>query len=221
MYGLGFAQDKLLVPLVLPREQIAGIDTISVRVDGQNVPARFGGVLKQCSAMVMELQEGRLPQTVALAADRSLARTRPFWGLYVQEFAGKDVRVQYTRWIDKRQGYADEWYPVLTHSIRLGSWLLDDQGALIGLCSKARREQDRLRPHLLGERYERYGFRRYYAEAMGGTIRYESYRSGGDKRIFAAAELIAMLGDLPAGYDERVRHLSKDEQKRRVWLGVE
>jgi S1-C subfamily serine protease len=30
-----------------------------------------------------------------------------------------------------------------------------------------------------------------------------------------------MLGDLPDGYDRYIRHLDKDEQKRRVWLGVE
>jgi len=221
IYGLGFAPEKLLVPLMLSRAQIAGMDTISVKVDGREVPARFGGVLKRCNAMVMELQEGRLPRTVAFATDSSLARTRPFWGVYVREFAGKDVRVQYTRWIDKRQGYADKWYPVLTHSIRIGSWLLDGQGALVGLCTKARHEQDRLRRYLLGERYERYGFSGYYAEVTGGTMTYGPYGYGGDQKIFEAAELTRILADLPAGYDERVRHLSKDEQKRRVWLGVE
>ena len=30
-----------------------------------------------------------------------------------------------------------------------------------------------------------------------------------------------MLADLPANYDPHISHLDKDEQKRRVWLGVE
>jgi hypothetical protein len=47
------------------------------------------------------------------------------------------------------------------------------------------------------------------------------YGYPGDTRLFDAAEIAKMLGDLPANCDPHIRHLDKDEQKRRAWLGVE
>ena len=48
LYGLGFAKDKLFVPGSLLQEEIEGIDTITVKVDDKQIPARFCGVLAQC-----------------------------------------------------------------------------------------------------------------------------------------------------------------------------
>ncbi|UCD49568.1 MAG: hypothetical protein JSW27_18800 [Phycisphaerales bacterium] len=222
LYGLGFASAKLLVPEILSAEMVAGIDTISVEIDGRQVPARFDGALQECSAMVIGLEEGELPRTMAFAGEATVARIKPFWGVSVREMAGKDVRVRYTRWIEKRQGYADKWYPVLDRSVRVGSWLVDDQGRLAGLCGRMRRAQDRLRPYLLASRYGSYRSPSYFAsEYMGGGMGYEPYPRGSTRKLFEGAELARLLDNLPAGYDEHIRHMTKDEQKRRVWLGVE
>jgi S1-C subfamily serine protease len=43
----------------------------------------------------------------------------------------------------------------------------------------------------------------------------------GDTRAFEATELAKSLAGRPQSCDPHIRHLSKDEQKRRVWLGVE
>lgn len=220
--GLGFAGDKLLVPEMMSAEMVAGIDTISVEVDDRHVSARFDGALAQCSAMVIQLEEGELPRTAAFAVDATVARIEPFWGVSVREMAGKDVRVRYSRWLDKRQGYADQWYPVLDRSLRVGSWLVDRQGRLAGLCGRMRHEHDRLKPYLLPDRYGSYRSPSYFAsEYMGDGMGYEPYRQGSTTKLFEAAELTRMLDDLPASYDEHIRHMTKDEQKRRVWLGVE
>lgn len=221
LYGLGFASDKLLVPELLPAEMVAGIDAISVRIDGRQVPARFEGALKECDAMVIRLEEGELPRTATFAADAAVARVKPFWSVSVREMAGKDVRVQYSRWTEKRQGYADRWYPVLDRSVRTGSWLVDDRGQLVGLCARMRHEDDRLRPYLLASRYGSYRGPGYYSEYMSGAMGYESYGRASTTKLFEGAEMARILDDLPAGYDRHIRHLSKDEQKRRVWLGVE
>lgn len=214
VYGLGFAQTKVLVPDALPQETVAGIDTITIKVDDKQVPARFGGVLKECSAMVIELQQGTLPRVVTFSANGALARTEPFWAVSVRELAGMDVLVQYSRWVNKTQGYADKWYPVVERSLRLGSWLLDRQGKLVGFYGRARHEHDRLAPYLLGNRYGR-----TYSMESTEWMAHMSLQE--NRRLFEAAELAQMLGNLPASYDQHIRHLSKDEQKRRVWLGVE
>jgi S1-C subfamily serine protease len=219
-YGLAFADDKLLIPEALPRDFVAGIDTIVVRVDGQDVPARFGGVLKAYAATVIELEQGRLPQTLAFPADGTLARIKPFWAVTARELAGMDVRITFGRWIEKQQGYEDKWYPTLERPVPSGSWLLDRGGRLVGFLTRARYEHDRLEPYLLGrgpDRYRSYG--PGYALLTSGTPSGPGY--AGDSRLLDASVMATVLGDVSTNCDPRVRHLDKDEQKRRVWLGVE
>ena len=224
VYGLGFAENKLLIPEALPKELVAGIDTITVKVGDEDVPARFGGVLKECTATVIELEKGKLPQTVAFPADGKVTRLEPFWAVSASELAGMDVRTECSRWVDKQQGYADQWYAAAERPLPAGSWLLDRQGNLVGFLGQARHDSDRLEPYLLGREQSRY---RPYRAAYPMTRQRPSARAGarygypGDTRLFDAAEMAKMLGGLPANYDPHIRHLDKDEQKRRVWLGVE
>ncbi len=229
IYGLGFAENKLLIPDALAKELVAGIDTITVRVGEEDLPARFGGVLQECAATVIELEKGKLPQTVAFAADGKVARLEPFWAVYASELAGMEVRIESNRWIDKQQGYEDKWYVAPERTLSSASWLVDREGRLVGFLGQARHESDRLEPYLLGReqgRYRSYPFRASLSFSSSSRPR-PSARAGarygypGDTRLFDAAEMARMLKDLPAGYDRYIRHLDKDEQKRRVWLGVE
>jgi hypothetical protein len=223
VYALGFADNRLLIPDALSRETAAGIDAITVKVGDEHVSAKFGGVLKQCSATVIELEQGKLPHTSSMAAGARLVRTEPFWAVVVRELGGMDVQVEFDRWLDEQQGYADKWYPVIERPLQEGCWLLDRQGNLVGLYCQARHEEDRLEPYLLSRQSVRYP---PYVMSASMRVRRSLPRSwspdfGSDTRAFEAAELAPMLGNLPENYDPHIRHLSKDEQKRRVWLGVE
>jgi len=224
VYGLGFAENRLLIPDVVSRNRVAGIDTITVKVGEEHMSAKFGGVLKQCSVTVIELEQGKLPHTVGFAAGARLARTEPFWAVFVRELGGMDVQAEFNRWLDEQQGYEDKWYPVAQRAMTDGCWLLDRQGNLVGLYSQARHDKDRLEPYLMGRQAGRY--QPYPMPAPMRTYRSFSPQMwslgyGGDNRIFEAAELAPLLENLQDNYDPYIRHLSKDEQKRRVWLGVE
>ncbi|MBP7053348.1 MAG: PDZ domain-containing protein [Phycisphaerae bacterium] len=225
VFALGFAGSKLLIPEGLPKERVAGIDTITVLVDDAEVPARFVGVLKEYAATVIELQEGRLPRTVTFPPDGVLARMEPFWAVYARELGGKDVRTEPSRWINEEQGYKDLWYRVAERSVPDDSWLLDRHGALVGFCAQARHENVRLEPYLLGADHERFmpsglpSFLRSRMRAVLGANMPYGYAT--DSRLIDATEMARILGDLSAACDPHIRHLDKDEQKRRVWLGVE
>jgi hypothetical protein len=224
VYGLGVADNKLLLPEALDKEFVAGIDTITVKVDGQDVPGRFGGVLKGCKATVLELPEGKLPHIADFPADGKLARIEPFWMVSASELAGMDVRIELNRWLDKQQGYEDKWYPVPERPAAAGSWLVDRQGRLVGFLGEARHEHDRLESYLLGNERASYGpYGPSYAARMRRSMMAMSsrYEYLGNARLFDGSAMAAMLRDLPASYDPYIRHLDKDEQKRRVWLGVE
>jgi hypothetical protein len=224
-YGLAFAKDKLLIPNGLPKDFVAGIDTITVDVNDKPLPGRFAGVLKSCGATVIGLEQGELPRVASFAPDGRLARVAPFWAVFVREMAGMDVQVEPCRWIDEQQGYEDKWYPVMERPLLPGSWLLDCQANVVGFFGEIRHEYDRLEPYLLEGQGERY---RMYAGVMADRLQRSAgpgparrLGSRGEVCAFDAAEMAAMLANLPANYDEHIRHLSKDEQKRRVWLGVE
>lgn len=223
VYALGVSENRLVIPEALSRETVAGIDTITVKVGDENVSAKFGGVLKSCSATVIELEQGKLPHTIGFAAEGRLARTEPFWGVFVRELGGMDIQVEFNRWQDEQQGYEDKWYPVPQRGMTDGCWLLDRQGNLVGLYSAARHDEDRLEPYLLGRQSGRYPS--YMPPSMrtlrGLVSQAWSLGYGSDTRIFEAAELAPMMSNPQDHYDPHIRHLSKDEQKRRVWLGVE
>jgi hypothetical protein len=223
VYGLGFAENKLLIPEALSREAVAGIDTITVKVAGESLDARFGGVLKQCAATVVELEAGKLPHTVDLSAASKLARVEPFWAVSVRELGGMDVEAEFNRWMDEQQGYGDQWYPAMERPLQTGCWLLDRRGKLAGLYCRQRHEADRLEPYLMSRqsgRYPPYAMPSSRRLGRGATPVWDP-GYGTDTRPFEAAELAGLLNNLPENYDPLIRHLSKDEQKRRVWLGVE
>jgi S1-C subfamily serine protease len=223
VYGLAFADDKLLVLGTFGRSAIEGIDTVSVKAGDKSLAARFGGVLKSCEAMVFELQEGKLPRSAPFAADARVARTEPFWSVGVRELAGKDVSTDYARWVTKEQGYAEKWYPVIDRSIPSGTWLVDREGRLVGLLGRGRQELDRLRPYLAPDD-SRYGnvpvsVRRGLTVSLSSLAR--AYAAEEETRMFDAADLASALSNPADNYDSHIRHLTKEEQKRRMWLGVE
>jgi len=225
VFALGFAADKLLIPEALPKDLVARIDTITVMVNDEDVAARFVGVLQDYAGTVIELEKGKLPQTTAFLAERRLSRIEPFWAVCAQDLAGKDVRTEFSRWIDKQQGYADLWYRTTERPIPEGSWLLDRNGRLVGFYADARHESDRLEPYLLGLNRDDYG---PYGPSYSMRSRFVTMVGSGIRRGYAsntclidAAEMAQILGDVSAHCDPHIRHMDKDEQKRRVWLGVE
>ncbi len=223
VYGLAFAEDKLLVPGTLGREAVEGIDAITVKVDGKAVPARFGGVLKQCEAMVFELPEGKLPRSVPFRPEARVTQIEPFWSVNVRELAGMEVSLDYGRWIVKEQGFADKWYPAVDRTLPAGSWLVDRRGKLVGFFGRSRRELDRLQNYLAPEE-GRYGsipiaIRRGMMLSLSNVSRSLGMSDG--LRLFDAADLAGMLANPAGSYDPHIRHLTKEEQKRRMWLGVE
>ncbi|MHC4645116.1 MAG: PDZ domain-containing protein [Planctomycetota bacterium] len=222
IYGLAVAPDKLLLPLAMARPLVAGIDTISVEVDDEYVPAAFSGVLKECEGTVIELGEPRLAHVVDMDPNVSLGRGQFFWTVFGRELAGKDLLVNYNRWVHKSRGYENKLYPELENTARNGCWLLDVQGRFGGLYAGARRDYQRILPYLMGQ--GSYGFD-YDMMSFGRRIRHFSGRgymsSGEDVQIFDSSVLARILADLPSHYDRHITHMTKDEQKRRVWLGVE
>lgn len=223
-YGLAVDSDTLLLPIVMPQMLVSGIDTITVDVNGQSIPAAFSGVLKDCEATVIKLKEGKLLNVVSIDPEVTLTRIEPFWAVFARELAGKDLVVNHSRWISKVQGYENKLYRQVENNVRGGSWLLDSQGQFAGLYTRPRREYHRILPYLMGQDF---GFLDADMMSFGRIRRKLSGKwpspllDDEHMQIFDTSILSLIFTDLSSNYDPHIRHLSKDEQKRRVWLGVE
>lgn len=222
VYGLAVAADKLLVPQAMKRMMVVGIDAISVEIGDESVPASFGGVLKQFSGTVFVLGEPKLPDVVTIDPQVMLPRCVPMWTVHARELAGKDLVINYNRWLRKQRGHANKLYRALARASAGGVWLLDEQGRLAGIYSSARRNYQRLMPYLKGEDHT------FYDEDMMPFMmgqrfsrRWRGPSGIMDMQIFDTAALTEILKDIPANYDEHIKHLTKEQQKERVWLGVE
>jgi len=91
------------------------------------------------------------------------------------------------------------------------------------LFCEARHEYDRIKQYLLGSQYNRFrGYRSSSNQMRRSKGPQQHYGYGSeDIRLFESVQLADMLSELPDNYDTRIRHLDKDQQRRRVWLGVE
>jgi len=218
------APDKVLLPMAMPQDVVQGIDTLSVKIGDDYVPADFSGVLRSCEATIITLDKAKLPMVAQLDDQAALPRTKPFWTVYARELAGKDLVISHSRWTRKLKGYEDKWYRRVDGQVRSGSWLLDDQGRVAGLVVGPRRPYERILSYLQGQGFggqSYYGssfmdIRRRFVPSWGFQSRY-----GDGPIIFDAQALAELLEKLPEEFDPHVRRLTKEQQKKRVWLGVE
>jgi len=222
LYGLAIAPDRLLIPRAMAQELVGGIDTLSVQIGDGYVPAKFSGVLKQCEGTIITLNDARLPEVASIDPQIGLPRAEPFWTVYARELAGKDLVIDFDRWIHKRRGHEGKSYRQVANGVESGSWLLDRQGRLVGLYTNSRRDYQRILPYLNGEGvhgYARSFSVRSFLRGFPGSWGRSPHAV--DMNIFDNAAMAAMFRNLAANLDPHIRHLTKEEQKKRAWLGVE
>ncbi len=222
IYGLAFGQRKILLPMMTDQVTMAGVDTIEVQIGTSYYPASFCGVLKDIEATVIEINpeaaKKPIPHCVDLNSLGTLSRYQPFWTVFVRDLAGKDFWIEPCRWVTREKGYQDKYYRTPENSVRRGSWLLTANGELAGLYTGARMEYDRFRSYLIGENHHFFGGNRIQYGSISGNYFNDDENP---TRLFDSPSLANILKDCSNHFDPHIRHLDKDEQKRRCWLGVE
>ena len=213
-YGPVIDDKVLFVPKSLSQARAKLIDTITVTIGEKKQKARFLGAFKPFSGFLVELEEGTFPRVADLKQASSIARVKPFYTLRVQEkLGGKYMRIHFNRWLQKEKGYQNEyhWKPVYT--IHEGEFVLDDNGRLAGIWLGQRKAGEEIRKAAEVQSYSFMG--RQYTDADWGFAR-------GGKNIFYDASYLAEVFSSPEDYfDPRIQSRSKEEERRRFWLGVE
>ena len=96
VYGLGVRRQQADDSEAMPRDMAAGIDTITVKVGDEDLPAHFSGILRDCIATIIELEKGKLPRTVRLPGGRQTGPAGALLGGFGQRAGrhGRADRVQ-------------------------------------------------------------------------------------------------------------------------------
>jgi hypothetical protein len=222
VYGLAVSPKTLLMPFGMEQDIVEGIDSISIKAGDSYLPAKFSGVLKDCDVTVITIiDDGKLENVLKISPDVELVRGQPFWTVLVRELAGRDLVIDYNRWIDKRQGYESRLYPVMENPAANGSWLLDRNGRFAGIYTAQRHPFKRILPYLTGHNEYSDTARIRFGRIVNSFL--SGYYASDDENvhIYSSAFLASVVSNLQANLDSHIRHKTKDEQKRRVWLGVE
>ena len=213
-YGPVIDSKVIFVPLAIPQSRAKLIDKITVTVGKKPMQGKFLGAFKPFAGFLVELQEGQFPQVADLGKAEEIPRVKPFYMLRAQEkLGGKYMIVLFNRWLQMDKGYKNEYHWQPEHSMREGDFILDAKGRLAGVWLSERKEGEEIRK---AARAQSYSF-------MGRSYSDREFDYSRDKdQIFYSAQYLAKVLASPEEYfDPTIKALSKDEERRRFWLGVE
>lgn len=199
----------LLVPTDLPRELVRRIEDMHVVEAGARRPCAFVGAFKSFGGMLLRA-EG-LPARCGAVRDAGPAPTGElfFTALLEDRFGRTRTRVDYNRLFRTEPGLkgAERLQP--RRKIKPGSFLLDFEGRPVGFATVDKKEEDPDEVAVEAAR-ERFGDR-FRAQYVPDYLR----------RLVYFGELARVLADPAAHFDAKAVPMSKREEKKLVWLGVE
>ena len=206
-YGLAIGKRRLLVPESLDREAAARIDTIDVDILGvdpksppRKIPGTFLCAYKTFGAFVVEVPED-LPAALSFGGTGNLPFLEPCFAISAQEKSGvRKIFADLTRGVFSERGHQDRLDWVVGRPYHEGAAFFSREGRMLALSLRPRKEDE-----------ERRAVERGRPHRSGSTA----------ERIFPLAELREMLENPRAFQDERIVLRTKEDEKQRVWMGVE
>jgi len=199
----------LFVPQDLSRDNVRKIEDINVVDEGKSLPATFVGLYKAFGGFLVRA-EGLKTASAIVRDGQAPPRGQLFLtATFEDRFGRSRIKVDYNRLFRTENGLGGAPRIQPRKRIKAGSFLLDADGRVIGCATVDKKEED---------------FDEVAAEASRDRY-YGRYRAGYTpehlRRLLFFSEIAAVL-DAPAGHvDPRAMPMTKKEEKRLVWLGVE
>jgi len=210
----GVALDEkgtLLVPEALSRDVVRKIEDVRILEGSRTVPAAFVGSFRSLGAFLVRA-EG-LATRPAVARDGAAFPPGElfFTAGFEDRFGRSRIRLDYNRLFRVERGLEGAARVQPRKRVKAGSFLLDFDGRVVGFASSDRKEED-LDDVALEASRERFYMERY----RGGAYGEEHLR-----RLVFFSEIEGILEDPAPHFDPRAVPMTKKEEKRLVWLGVE
>ncbi len=199
----------LFIPGEVSREIIRRIEDIAVEEEDRRLSAAFLGSFRSFGGMLVRA-EG-LPARAGIVRDAPPAPPGQifFTAALEDRFGRNRTKIDYNRVFRTEMGLLGAPRLQPRKRIRTGSFLLDFDGRVIGCATVDQKEED---------------FEELTAESLRERL-YERYRRSiaGEylKRLIFFSEIAEVLANPEPHFDPKAQPMTKKEEKRLVWLGVE
>lgn len=201
----------LFVPQDLSRELVRKIEDINVIDEGKSYPATFVGLFRGFGGMIVRAEGLKTRPGVVREGQAPPRGQLLFTATFEDRFGRSRIKLDYNRLFRTERGLAGAPRLQPRKRIKTGSFLLDFDGRIIGCATLDKKEED---------------FDEVAAESSRDRYFYAGrYRAGYTpehlRRLIFFSEIEPLLANPAAHFDARAVPMSKKDEKKLVWLGVE
>jgi S1-C subfamily serine protease len=210
LFGLAL-DDKgtLFVAQDLSRDMVRKIEDIVVVDEGKSHAATFVGLFRGFGGMIVRA-EGLATKAGIVRDGQAPPRGQLFFtATFEDRFGRSRIKLDYNRLFRTERGLAGAARLQPRKRIKTGAFLLDFDGRVIGCATVDKKEEDfdELAAESSRDRY-------FYGRGR-------SYTPDHLRRVLFFSEIETMLANPAAHFDARAVPMSKKDEKKLVWLGVE
>jgi S1-C subfamily serine protease len=199
----------LFVPEDLGRDAIRKIDDVAVLDEGTRLPAAFVGSFRAFGGFLVRAEGLKTTAGIVRDGKAPPAGEILFTATFEDRFGASRIKFDYNRLFRVEPGLGGVARIQPRKRIKEGSFLLDSAGRIVGVSTVDRKEEDLDDVALEASR------ERYYTDR---------YRTGGGehlRRLLFFSEIAPFLDHPTPQFDPRAVPMTKKEEKKLVWLGVE
>ncbi|MCX7766111.1 MAG: PDZ domain-containing protein, partial [Candidatus Sumerlaeia bacterium] len=223
-YGFAISEKLLLVPHFIDRTKAAKIKNITITLNDKKegtedqtksmeIEGEFKGAYKDLAAFLIGVKGD---VTLKNASDQldfaEIKPYQPYISLHCEKkFGDKYVICNHFRCFDKTKTKQNKYKWNFYGEISRGDFILNCQGKMVGIFIKEREKDEEIKQYqtIRSSRYERY------------LSEEREYTPSGEENIIAFADIKEALTAPEKHLDPMIKPLSREEEKEKVWLGIE
>jgi len=202
-------QGTLFVPQDLNRDLVRKIEDLSVVDEGKTYPASFVGLFRSFGGFLVRAEGLKAPAAAVRTAQAPPKGDLFFTAAFEDRFGRSRIKLDYNRLFRVESGLGAAARLQSRKRIKAGSFLLDFDGRVIGCATVDKKEEDFDEVAAESSRDRSYG--RFRAGYTPDHLR----------RLIFFSEIDAALSQPANHLDPRAVPMSKKDEKKLVWLGVE
>ncbi len=213
-YGLAIDSRTILIPTFITREKTAKIENVTVSIDeSTDAGGTFSGVFEEFGAVIIKVDDDvELQNASERMVFQDIQPYTAYFSLHAEEKFGQQyVFCSHFRCFDQQKIFENKYRWNLFGEILPGDFVLNDDGDIVALYIKRRKKGQEIHDYLKSgrTRYTDYSSRKMW------------YPGSADHDLLALGVLEEQLEKPELHLDPRIKPLTKEQEKRKVWLGIE
>ena len=202
-------QGTLFIPETLSRDMVRKIEDIRVMDEGKAYVTAFTGLFRAFGGMIVRAEGLKTRSLLARDGQPPTPGAIFLTATFEDRFGRSRIKVDYNRLFRTERGLSGAPRLQPRKRIKSGSLLLDFEGRVIGFATIDKKEEDF--DEVVAE-----ASREWYATRHRTGTTSDHFR-----RLIFFSEIAEILAAPASHFDARAIPMSKKEDKKLVWLGVE